>query len=142
MAADKKYRCPNCGAIHYGMPAKVGRAKVCQRCQCLFDKRTWPIEEIEDWERMPSLDPCPTCQKELEGMREAVEAGGVYWRCSKCGESGVFSPEHKFAIQARKQAKVPAPQALGVELDEKNCPVCTGQVEGGAEHLLGEGSKV
>lgn len=123
-----KRRCPNCGAIHYGLPEKRGRARACSNCECLYNRKTWEVMPTEEWEKLPMAAPCRVCQLELSMMEEVVRKGGVYWRCAKCGNCGVIAAENELAKTLRKASKTPAPEAIGIELDPEQCPVCSGKI--------------
>lgn len=126
---EKKRRCPSCGAIYYGLPEKLGRARACRNCQCLYDRHTWKLVPTEEWERLPIKQPCDKCKHELHMMELVVKRGGIYWRCEKCGNSGVLSEHSKISKQVRELAKTPAPASIGLDLEPEQCPVCSGTVQ-------------
>jgi rubredoxin len=126
---NRKYRCPGCGAIHYGLPAVIGPCRACQRCELVYAEDTWTIEPIMPWESLPSKDTCPGCQEDIANMAATVVAGGIYWRCSACGGAGTFPADHDISIKVRKKMSADKPEMIGVDLDKDTCPVCTGHCE-------------
>jgi len=124
----KKCRCPECGTIHYGLPDKIGRARACGSCERIYDK-TWKVMAWEDWECMPSKDPCPACKEELTMMANVVKQGGIYWRCNKCHHSGVVGADSELSKKVRLTSKTPAPDPVGIDFDPEQCPVCSGKIK-------------
>ena len=63
-------------------------------------------------------------------LHEALVAdGGVYWRCKKCGLSGVIVARSELAIAVRKKMGIEPPEPCGLEYtEEEPCPMCTGEI--------------
>jgi len=120
---NAKYKCPECGSIHYGIPKQRGPHRTCFRCELLFGDN-WVPAALADWERIPSDNICTVCEEEIAKMEDTVKRGGVYWRCEDCSTTGTFPPDHSIAIEARKKLGAPAPDKLGLDLNKDNCPVC------------------
>jgi len=69
---------------------------------------------VEENEKLPASQPCKSCMDELKEHAEIVKAGGIYWKCGDCGQSGVIK-KTKFADMIRKAHKIEAPKSCGVE---------------------------
>lgn len=74
--------------------------------------------ELGEREKVPDSDPCPKCQEDLKQQREEVEKGGVYFRCSICGASGVIRAEVPYAEAVRIAYGKTNGEPCGVEFDE------------------------
>lgn len=110
---DWKAQC-ECGRWLYGFT----KDEPCPECGSR--SRGAPLT-LSDGERVPGVL-CMVCESEVAEQKALVEAGGVYFRCSGCGATGVVRPGSPLAEKARKQMGVPAPEACGVELE--TCPWC------------------
>ena len=124
--SDKKYQCQTCNLIHYGHP-RLGR---CQSSKCKSHDIKF-IGVIEEHERLPASQPCDTCQKELSLHASVVAKGGVYWKCTKCGNSGVIKHTSPFSTMVRKAHGLNTPDSAGVfkpcGIDfegKEQCPIC------------------
>lgn len=87
--------CPSCGTRCYG---GFDHDK-CPSCgnQTYGAQRT----ELKESERIPG-GICESCEKEIAEHRHIVEAGGVYWKCSKCNASGVIKESAPAAAEIRR----------------------------------------
>jgi predicted RNA-binding Zn-ribbon protein involved in translation (DUF1610 family) len=83
------------------------------------------VRRFEEHERLPSMEPCDSCKKEIAEHRALVEAGGVYFKCMGCGTEGVIEPENTACQEVRKELGVPAPGLCGVKTP--SCPFCTNE---------------
>jgi len=106
--------CQKCGKVSIG----VGKlTSTCLNCKAralgnhveLTNKNMPPIEGF-----------CNSCKKKIE---DEVKAGGIYYRCLKCGSQGVVKRDADISIEIRK--KVAAPDPVGVELPD--CQYCQGE---------------
>jgi hypothetical protein len=125
-AESNKYTCPECDALHYGRPdakPKWKNLRVCQMCEHPFDS-SWKKEAIEEWEKIPSPDPCDECVKKEAEAVQMVKEGGVYWRCTACGSEGVVRPGSELAKAVRASTGVSAPDPVGLEVGAEDCPLC------------------
>ena len=66
-------------------------------------------------EKVPSSAPCEKCKEDIINQREVVEAGGVYFKCLKCGLEGTISCKSDLARDVRKNTNIQAPNPVGVE---------------------------
>ena len=117
---DKKTTaCPGCGGGWHSSNPRGSKG---------YGRRT-----LTDSEKIP-CDICDECAKKQKECDEAVAAGGVYWKCAKCKSEGAIKPSSPLAAAVREQLGVPE-GPCGVELTEKECPVCTVQTnkEGGGD---------
>jgi len=118
---DTVYRCVSCGMKHIGRP----KGGACQKCfSGVVEDR-----KLEDNERLPASQPCEKCQKLNEAANTMVAAGGIHWKCKKCGSSGAIKADHPYAKDVRKQMGIEPPDPCGIEFDEDTCPLCTKQVD-------------
>ena len=116
--ADWLHECTVCGVTHIGT-ARERRCKV-DGCGGNLTR----IRRLDEHERLPSTEPCDACQAEIAEHRAAVEAGGVYFKCSDCGHQGVIKASSPFAAEVRKAHGIDPPGACGVEFDKDDCPAC------------------
>lgn len=106
--------CPWCGTRNYGSTTKDS----CGACKNSLQSAE--VKEIGEFERVPgSL--CDECQQELKEFDEEVKKGGIYWRC-KCGAMGVIKASSEYAQEVRREAGIPAPSPIGVDLTD--CWAC------------------
>ena len=75
------------------------------------------------YNRIPSNEPCDECKAKQAAVKEEVERGGVYWKCTKCGSEGAVKAGHPLSVRVREQMKIEAPKPCGVDLTGQ-CPVC------------------
>lgn len=113
---NHKFSCKQCGTTSYS-------ARKCLRCAA--DGR-YPYDgiavELEASERVPgSL--CASCEQEAAGHKAIVEAGGIYWQCESCKQSGVIRPS-PFTEMVRAAAGIAAPNPVGARFTKADCPVC------------------
>ena len=80
---------------------------------------------------MPTKQPCDCCKAEMAMMADVVRKGGIYWKCDKCGNSGVIQADSATAKQVRLAAKTPAPKSIGIDFEPDQCPVCSGKIKEG-----------
>lgn len=99
-----------------GRKTYVNRGKVHKVCKKLgYSPYECTIRNIEDHERLPASQPCNKCQKELETFDNIVKEGGVYFKCTEWGSTGVIKADTEFAKAVRKTSKVEAPDPIGIE---------------------------
>jgi hypothetical protein len=122
-AHDRKVKCRGCGTVNYG-------ASTTQRCgRCNASLRDCDPETIEESERVPS-GLCGKCKDLDKQTAEVVAAGGVFFRCKRCGSAGAVRADHPMSAQVRckhgpEYAEPGADGAYkpcGVEF--ASCPVC------------------
>ena len=125
---NNKYTCPKCDALHYGRPdtnSKFKNLRMCQKCEHPFDSQ-WKKDVIEDWEKLPSHEPCKKCAKGMNLAAEVVKEGGIFWRCKDCHSEGAIHAHAEVAKLVREQSGVKAPDPVGVEFTkDEDCPVCS-----------------
>lgn len=119
-ANEYKGKCPKCGTLCIGI-SNVGWAEcpICKEFQTFKE-----IEIIRDDEKIKGQVLCPLCQQALNTMREMVEKGGVYYRCTDCGASGAIKASHLISIQVRAKLQKPAPIPCAVNFNKTTCPHC------------------
>ena len=100
-----------------------------QKCpNCGSNGPHGPIERhLRQGERLPGTEPCEACKAELAEWEKIIKGGGLYFRC-ECGTEGVIKGESEFSKAGRKEHSTPAPELMGVNLDQ--CPNCEAKVEG------------
>ena len=76
----------------------------------------YDTREVREGERVPDNQICDTCEKEAAEHRAIVEAGGVYFKCDQCHQTGVIK-DSEFAKDVRKRAGVEAPNPIGVKFE-------------------------
>jgi hypothetical protein len=108
--------CSNCKARVYGGFDKDGTCPSCGSKYTYGERH-----ELTDGERVPH-GLCKECEDNLQAQKDMVAAGGVYFRCKKCGTTGATRPEAGISKAVREHSKIEAPNPVGVELDE--CPQC------------------
>lgn len=89
--------------------------------------------DVADYERIPALEFCNTCKEELALFEAEVAKGGVYWRCSTCRNSGVFTSDSLIAKKVRDISGIKSPKPCGIDFtnDRKDlCPVCAKNIKG------------
>lgn len=74
--------------------------------------------DVKENERVPSPTLCNNCQKEMVEFKKEVEAGGVYFRCTKCLTHGVIKAGTTMAVAVREAHGIPAPGECGIEFDD------------------------
>jgi hypothetical protein len=123
--------CQSCGFKHYGGAPKAKNhahpyepSKACVRCgNGNFNRR-----KLADWERIPSMEPCEECKKELEvenaHIKEVIESGGIYWKCESCLRTGVLRADHELSREVREKTDIAPPNPVGVKMNSKECPFC------------------
>jgi len=120
-AHDTVYRCVDCDMRHIGRPKKG----ICQKCGSTVTKE----RKLEEHERLPASQPCEKCQKLNDAASKIVAEGGILWKCVTCGSAGAIKADHPLSRDVRKQMGIEPPKPCGIELNEKTCPLCTGQVD-------------
>lgn len=115
MLGNKNHKgiCPDHGHV-YGIGARM---KHCIADGC--GRALTEVEELTDQEKVPSIVLCDTCQKSLKIQQEAIERGGIAWKCSTCGSEGAIlkGGQHDEMI-----ADVRAKGYTGITFS--NCPCC------------------
>lgn len=113
---DGVYEC--CGTTFYGKP-EGGR---CPKCHSVLNR----VRTLRESEKIPG-GLCDECKARDEATKKAVEEGGIFWKCSKCGSWGAIKKSAPLAGAVRKEMKIAAPAPCGVEFTEMECPVCSGE---------------
>jgi len=116
-----EYRC-NCGALSYG------RAAGDMRCGKCGSRNLVVVARDVKASRNIAGGICEACREKIERDEALVRQGGIFWKCSKCGARGVVRPGTYCALMVRHKLGIVAPNPCGVELTEKECPVCQGDV--------------
>lgn len=131
---DGVYKCKYCGKSGIGNPSGYPKEK-CPSSGSLNGRHEWKFQRrLDDMERIPgSL--CDNCIQEIKEHEKLVADGGVYWRCLKCGKSGVILAHSEFAKAVRNAHKLAEPDTegkykpCGAEFDESApCPACTREI--------------
>ena len=107
------YTCKACEMEHWGF---AGRPRHCQRCHSTDFSR----KEMYDYDKMPGI--CKECLDKQKATDTEVEAGGVYFKCMKCGSKGAIKAGVELAAKVREKTGITAPKPVGVELE--SCPQC------------------
>lgn len=128
-----KIKC-SCGAVTYGRRVgSNGRLEKCSNCDA--DLRNAEVLEFDI--KVPNymtVGICDKCKKMLEEHDSVVvNEGGIYWKCSKCGSSGVIKPSGMTKM-VREKMKLDKPEMIGdkkifqkcgIDFEgTENCPVC------------------
>lgn len=114
--ANGVYTCKSCGLKHVGFAGSPKDG--CQKCGSRDFKRT----ELYDYDKVPG-GLCAECEARQKACDDEVKAGGVYFRCKKCGSQGAIKAGVELAKKVREHMKIEAPDPVGVELDEcSECP--------------------
>jgi len=121
VGAMVKYETPD-GRLLYAQAGKGSQAARDAGINILQCKKL----EVEAGEKVPDIELCSNCEKELENFHAIVKAGGVYFRCKECENEGVIR-KSEFADEVRRLNKVEAPAPCGVEFD--TCSQHTGEGE-------------
>jgi len=77
--------------------------------------RDW--QDVPEGERVPSNGPCDKCEAELVEHKALVAAGGIYWNCNSCSQSGVIKAQSELAKAVRRHAGIEAPAPVGVQFE-------------------------
>lgn len=106
--------CNDCGTHGLGK----GRS-VCSRCGStslsIVERNVVPPKYIANGF-------CKECKAELAHHDALVRQGGVYWKCQKCGSTGVVQPGTLPALTTRHRLGIVAPKPCGMVIS--CCPVC------------------
>ena len=115
-----KYECQECGAEMFGQkkPAK------CSGCGGYLVIST---DQDVAAPRYIRQGLCPDCEEEIAKQENLVRLGGIFWRCSECGSSGVIRPGTDMALMVRHKLGILTPAPCGIELTSGNCPICQGR---------------
>jgi hypothetical protein len=127
--------CPMCGK-ETGNIILLGRCNkyICQDCRKFIYSSALPkccpcgssrvkLKEVDV--KAPMRIPgriCEDCKKTLEEQGAMVRQGGVYFKCRKCGTTGVIRPGHIISLLTRHKMGICAPKPCGIELED--CPKC------------------
>lgn len=84
-AYDSIRKCNNCKI------ELIGFTSTAQCPKCKQSGSTF-VRTIGEYEKLPSNSLCDTCQKEVDEHKALVEAGGVYFKCKECNNTGVIKP--------------------------------------------------
>ena len=128
---DSIYKCNDCDMKLYG-----GKSLYKQKCPKCGQTGRWTFDrKIGDYERLPG-GPCDTCKKKIEAQNKRmadseaeVAAGGIFWKCEKCGSEGAIKRTHPICAAVRKQMNKPTPERCGVAMTPEECPVCNGEMD-------------
>jgi hypothetical protein len=105
--------CNACGAHGLGK-----RGSICSRCGStslsIVERNAAPPEYVSD-------GLCEECKAALAHHDALVRQGGVYWKCSHCGSSGVVRPGTLPALVTRHRLGIAAPEPCGMTVP--HCPV-------------------
>ncbi len=142
----KLIKCLNCND-DTGTLALIGTATV---KECVSCKKAWcpdsklrhspccdaDLKVVPQGESIYTGEICDNCKKAAEGERAAhkalVVAGGIYWRCADCHQSGVIRASSKFAADIRAIHGIEPPGECGVEFTKADCPICGPKEESNA----------
>lgn len=91
---DKKYKCRNCGQQWIGK-------RRCPNCEVAGEY----LGRLEEGEKLTG-GLCDKCKEKEADMIKAVEEGGIYWKCEKCGSTGAFSAKKKLSTEISGSAEV------------------------------------
>lgn len=130
---ESLYRCEACGA------QVVGRGSKCPACG---ERGTLTrVRKIDDHEKL-AVGYCDECQQRNDLVTETVRAGGIHWRCTKCGSAGAVHARAPISQLVREQMGIEPPESCGIEFtgpgtdDTAGCPVCEA-AESGKDLKLG-----
>jgi hypothetical protein len=116
-AYDSLYKCRNCQRPHVGPPTGP--------CRCGAPRhRVERDRKIGEDEKLP-VELCDECTAHREALEAHVRAGGIFWNCEDCSNSGVIKETSQLARQVRTHLGIDAPALCGVTFTKDNCPVCT-----------------
>ena len=110
-----KYECNDCGRMH------LGRKEPCI-CGCTGFTSMGKFDGSKD--KVFAAEPCDKCKADLEKLRDIVTAGGIYWQCISCKNSGALQA-NEFTAHIRDESGIATPNPCAVQFDETNCPICT-----------------
>lgn len=110
--------CPHCKTVVYG---GVDLVKGCPKCKAKRHQgESWQTGRIQEGDKLPgSL--CASCEKEQKEHAEAVKAGGIYFRCTACGKTGVVKNNdntRELCARVRHKLNVPDGEPCGIEFDK------------------------
>lgn len=100
--------------------ALAGRADRCAAAAGRDDLRAEPMATKPKIEACPNCgaeELCEPCRAAALEARDAVAAGGVYYRCLECGGTGYVPATCEIAAQTRTHARLPAPLPCLLEFD-------------------------
>jgi len=73
--------------------------------------------EVKEGEAVINSSPCFDCVEKIKLAEIQMQAGGVYFRCVECGNSGVIQAGD-YASKIRASAKRKAPSQCGVNYEK------------------------
>lgn len=111
---DRYFHCAECHTVTIGASHKH-----CGKCEGARGHFT-PIGEFD---RLPA-GLCLVCETEVKEHDAIVAAGGVYWRCEDCQQSGVIRP-NEFAAAVRATHGLTNGEPCGVTFDKTTCWACS-----------------
>ena len=119
LLGNKNYTayCSGCSKDIVGV---TKRARKCPNCNShsLKDHKVIP-----KYETLPR-GICKECTSEIDKYVQIVTDGGIYWKCTDCGNNGVIKAHAEVSKMVRKEMNIAAPGACGIELDKNECPTC------------------
>lgn len=133
---SRRITCNSCGHVHYSIatftnPNSKGCVNHCHHCKRKFQHnrrgkgKAYSVEIIGKDELIPE-GYCQKCGKRVDKEKKAfakeMEKGGVAFRCTGCGSSGMIKAGTEYAKEFRKKHNTPAPKPVSVVLDR--CFVC------------------
>lgn len=74
-------------------------------------------EKLEENEKVPDSEPCKKCQDQISIEHEVIKAGGIYFKCSKCGIHGVIKAGADVSKGVREHSGIKAPNPVGIDFD-------------------------
>jgi Flp pilus assembly pilin Flp len=136
-----KWRCDNCGAHHLAYAGQSGKMACLCGNKYRQGRRFTKLGKANGWrDKVIASEPCEKCKQELEGHKQLVAAGGVFWKCSTCHSEGVVKPEAALASAVRaqhvKEGRIKEPEEggahepCGIDFEGGQlCPVCSEAAE-------------
>ncbi len=75
----------------------------------------YTVNEVPEG-KLPATEPCDSCKAELIEWDEIAKAGGVYFRCDECKQSGMIKPSD-YATVLRKHTGTEPNDPCGVTFE-------------------------
>jgi rubrerythrin len=98
----REWNCPDCGDVWRNLK---------------------PLGRVPEGIKIPS-GLCDPCDREVKLHNETVRSGGIFWRCVDCGTSGSIRHTAQLSQVVRENMNIPAPEPVGIEFEEEDCPAC------------------
>jgi len=67
---------------------------------------------------------CHECTEKKAVMDKEVSEGGIYFKCTDCGSTGIIKKDHPLSKAVREKMDIKAPNPCGISFDKNDCPVC------------------